>query len=337
MRAHGTFLLGLALLAAGPALAQPPATPPASDNVSIWTIQAENDSASTYFINRSSDRYYTSGLRIGWTSPPSLVPASLKELGHTLWGAGEARVSVDLTHQMYTPSATFLPVPPLDDRPYASVLMGYFGLVQDTPRTRSTLVLGLGVVGPGAVGERVQNGFHELIGQRTLSGWRTQLRNEPLLQIISERTWRVPIYSLGPFETDALPSLTAAVGNLRTYVQTGVMVRLGQGLQSDFGPARLRPGTTGGDYFSRLRPVAWYVFAGADGRAVAHDLTLDGNTFNSSRSVSKHPFVGQMQAGIAVMALGVRFSYTHRLATQEFRGQRGGLHQVGSFALSVRF
>lgn len=120
--------------------------------------------------------------------------------------------------------------------------------------------------------------------------------------------------------------------------RVGVTIRLGQGLQSDFGPARLRPGVTGGDYYRTVRPFAWYLFAGLDGRVVGRDLTLDGNSFATSRSVSKYPFVGQAQGGIAIIAYGVRLTYTHTLTSQEFRGQRGGaLHQTGALALSVRF
>ena len=42
-------------------------------------------------------------------------------------------------------------------------------------------------------------------------------------------------------------------------------------------------------------------------------------------------------AGLAVIFHGVRLSYIHRFQTQEFRNQRGGLHQTGSLALTVRF
>ncbi len=338
MNVRGLLLLGATLLAGvAPAEAQTPtpaAARPPADTSSTWTLQWENASVSTAKLK---DKFYTNGLRLGWTSSPELVPETLRNLGATLWGTGEARMSFDLTHQIYNPADTVSRLPPLRDRPYAGVLMGHFGLVQDAPTTRSTLVLGLGMVGPATGGKWVQNGFHDLIGQKPVNGWDTQLKNEPLVQITSERTWRVPIATFAGFETDALPSLTASVGNLRAYIQTGVMVRLGQGLQSDFGPARPRPGVTGGDHYRTVRPFAWYVFLGADGRAVARDLTLDGNTWETSRSTKKVPMVGEVQGGLAVLAYGVRLTYTHRLTSQEFRGQKGGLHQMGALALSVRF
>ena len=345
MNARGLLYPGaIALALAAPAAAQTPAPAapaPAESDASVWTLQIENDSF-TLGTKGSTDKYYSDGLRLGWTSPTRLVPETLKGLATSLWGAGETRVSVDLTHQIYTPIATQRRNPPLTDRPYAGVLMAHFGLLQDGKTqtgydTRSALVLGLGLVGPASGGEGLQNGFHEMIGQRKALGWSTQLRNEPLLQVTSERTWRLPIAKAGPLEADWLPSLTASAGNLRAYLQTGVMVRIGQNLQADYGPARLRPGVTGGDHYASPAPLAWYVFAGADGRAVAHDLTLEGNTWATSRSVRKEPFVGAFSAGLGVILQGVRLTYIHRFQTQEFRHQSGGLHQTGSLALSVRF
>ena len=79
------------------------------------------------------------------------------------------------------------------------------------------------------------------------------------------------------------------------------------------------------------------MFAGADGRAVAHGTKLEGNTWATSRSVRKSPYVGEGSAGVGVILHGVRLTYIHRVQTQEFRHQSGGLHQTGSLALSVRF
>ena len=339
-----TFLgltLAAAALGTGPAAAQSltaaapaPAAAKPADTASIWTLQGENASISTAKL---TDRDYTNGIRLGWTSGEGGVPDFLQGIGRTLWGDGRQRIAVDLSQQIYTPTNTNTANPPLADRPYAGVLLGTVSIIHDSDRARSVLALGLGVVGPAALGEQVQNGFHDLIGQRHALGWDTQLHNEPLLQITSERTWRLPIGAVGALETDALPELTASAGNLRVYAQAGVVVRIGQGLDSDYGVARTRPGVTGTDVFRPTRPFAWYVFAGADGQLVAHDVTLNGNTWQNSRNVTIVPAVGEFEAGLALMAYGVRLTYTHVFQTQEYKHQKGGLHQFGSLALSMRF
>jgi lipid A 3-O-deacylase len=313
------------------------AVPPgglAPDPVSIWTLQDENASISSAKL---TDRYYVTGLRLGWTSGTESTPAFLAPVARTLWGDGQMRVSFNLTQQIYTPADASARVPPAGDRPYAGVLLGNFGLQQDTTTNRSTLTLGLGVVGPAALGEEVQNGFHDLIGQSHNNGWGTQLHNEPAVQITSGRVWRLDTGNLFGLETQALPEFEAGVGTVRVYALGGLTMRIGQGLDADYGVARVEPGLSGGDAFRPTRPFAWYAFAGLDGQAVAHDITLNGNVFQSSQSVKLVPFVGEVEGGVAIMAFGARLTYTQVVQTQEFRHQHGGPHQFGSLALSMRF
>jgi len=330
MRKYIIGLGGLALLlGVTTARAAPPADPS-----SIWTLQDENASISTASL---ADRYYVNGLRLGWTSPTAQVPGFLATLGNTLWGDGQQRIGFSLLQQMYTPANTQLSVPDPHDRPYAGLLLGNFSLLSDTDTSRSVLMLSLGWTGPAAGAEGLQNGFHSLIGQNQVNGWSHQIDNTAAVEVLSGRTWRLPITQLGSLETDALPSLTAAVGDVRDYVQAGMTVRLGQGLNSDFGAPRLRPGLSGEDAYVQTSPFAWYVFAGVDGQAVAYDLLLQSDPFRGGPHVNLVWDVGEAQAGFAILAYGMRFTVTYAVQTQEFQGQHGGPHQFGSAALSVKF
>lgn len=322
-------LTGAIVLVAVPALAQP-----VSDSASIWTLQDENASISA---GKPTDRLYVNGLRLGWTSPTTAVPDFLTGVGQALWGAGQQRVAVDLTQQIYTPIGTTSSRPSPRDRPYAGVLLGDFSLMSDSEDTRSVLTLSLGVVGPGAGAENVQNGFHDIIGQGHTNGWAYQIPNTPAINILHERTWRLNLGTVAGLEADALPSLTIALGDLRDYVQTGVSFRIGSGLDSDFGVPRVRPGLSGGDAFTPTKPFAWYVFGGIDGQAVAYDMLLTAKPFRSGPHVSSTWDVAELQGGFAVMAYGMRLTFAYVAQTQEFKGQSGGTHQFGSASLSVRF
>ncbi len=307
---------------------------PAADAASIWTLQDENASISA---GTPTDRFYVNGLRLGWTSPTTVVPDVLAELGRTLWGGGQQRVAIDLAQQIYTPADTVAVVASPYDRPYAGVLLGNFSLMSDADDSRSVLTLSLGVVGPGSGAENVQNGFHDIIGQNHTNGWGSQIQNVPAIEVLHERTWRLPMGSVAGMETDALPSLTIGLGDLRDYLQTGVTFRFGQGLDSDFGVPRVRPGLSGGDAFVPTRPFAWYVFAGADGQAVAYDMLLQSHPFRGGPHVSTVWDVAEMQGGFAVMAYGMRLTFAYVAQTQEFSGQTGGLHQFGSASIAFRF
>ncbi len=301
------------------------------DKASIWTFDIENDAVA------GTDRYYTSGLRIGWTSPTGVLPDPVAALGHAVWGDGTQRIAIDISQSIFTPSNTQISPPDPTDRPYAGELTGNFSLIQDSERTRSVLGFDLGLVGQGALGEQVQNGFHRLIGQTTNKGWGAQVPNEPLVELFAERTWRLPVAQLGGLEADVLPDLAGGVGNQRVYGMAGMLLRIGQGLGADFGAARVRPGLSGSDAYVQITPITWYIFAGGDGQLVGYDATLNGPAFQSGPSVALTPLVGEAEAGLAVIAYGVRLSYTETVQSAEFHHQRGGLFQFGAITLSAKF
>jgi lipid A 3-O-deacylase len=319
-------LLLLTALWAG-AAAEPP-----QDPSHAVTIQLENDST-----RPGSDNYYTSGERIGYVSPTGALAEPLAAFGHTVLGAGQQRFALELSQNIFTPLFHELPFTLPGDRPYAALLLGTFSLIQDTDTTRTALALGLGVIGPAALGQEVQNGFHELIGQHALNGWHSQIGNEPVIQLTADRTWRIPLGEFGAVETDVLPSVTVGAGTFRVYAQAGGTVRLGQGLRSDFGAPRIRPGLTGTDAYTPTQPFAWYIFAGVDGQAVAWDETLDGLPFAHSPHVTRSPFVGEFQAGFTLIAWGLRFTAMQVLQSNEFRSQGNGLFQFTSASVSVKF
>lgn len=79
------------------------------------------------------------------------------------------------------------------------------------------------------------------------------------------------------------------------------MIRLGNILPDDFGPAR--PSMTNGDNFvtpiSNLEPrTSFYVFAAAQGYGIGRNIFLDGNTFRHSHRVKKYPFVLETEFGV---------------------------------------
>ena len=308
---------------------------PPQDPHGILTLQVENDAVSTR--RGTTDEYYTSGLRIGYTTGTEAVPNFIGQLGQVVWGGGVQRVSIDLSQSIFTPHNTQLSPPDPRDRPYAGWLRGDVQLLTDKDNSRSVLGVSLGVIGSAALGREVQNGFHSIIGDPSTKGWSYQLPNEPAFQLLAERTYRLPVARLAGLETDVLPALTVGVGTVRDYAQAGFVFRLGQGLDSDYGVPRIQPGFSGGDAYTPTRPFAWYVFAGGNGQAVARDEFLDGAAFSSSPSVGHRGLVGEAEAGAAVMFGGVRVTYVQVFQTPEFNRQRAGLFNFGSLSASVRF
>lgn len=306
----------------------------AAGSPGIWSVNLENSAVS---LGPVSDRNYTNGIGLGWTSAPGVLPHIVGPLSRALFGPGEERISLGIFQQIFTPDDTRADPPSPFQRPYAGYLALHLALLQEHANTQNMLAVDLGLIGPAALGEEVQNGFHRIIGQDATRGWGSQLHNEPTLEIYTSRTWRLPLGKLGGLDTDALPAVALGIGNVRIYGEGGAVFRIGRGLAADFGPNRLFPATGGSPVFVTVRPFAWYFFVGAGGEAVAHDLFLAGNTFSAGPHVTANPFLGTFEAGFAVIIHGIRISYMQVFQTKAWHGQQGGMFNYGALEIAARF
>lgn len=321
--------------------------PDCSDNV--ISVQVENDA---FLPASESDRHYTNGVRLSFVTPlaDDCIGIGERARGLAHWIAPRnttrtaERVGYSLGQSLFTPKDTDTRLLVPDDRPYAAWL--YLGLAHqatydqpDGSAVQDTLQLDLGVVGPAALGEEVQNTYHDLIGVAQANGWDNQLHNEPGLSLSLERKWRSaaakPFAGTG-LSADAIPFVHGTLGNVLTFAGGGATVRLGQGLGGDFGPPRIRPGLPGSEAFTPDGDFAWYLFAGAEGQLVLHNIFLDGNTFRDSHKVDREPLVGDVQAGFALIYDSWRLTYTYVLRTPEF-DEQDDPDQFGAITASVRF
>jgi hypothetical protein len=314
-----------------------------------WSLIIENDS-----IQSNSDRHYTHGMRLsylcaaGETAAPCgwAQPLSDKALGGLL---AAPRLDLELAQSIFTPTDIHIRDPDRRDRPYAGWL--YFGAAllderrgEDGEGTGlERLALQIGVVGPHAYAEDVQNTWHQFIGARRAIGWNHQLNDEPGLVLAGTHKWRF-LQPLGSgFTIDAIPEAGLSLGNVFTYGEIGGMVRIGQHIGFDYGPARIEPALDGTDYRSpgyitEDAPWGWYIFAGNQDRLVARNIFLDGNSFESSRHVPKKPFVADLTTGAAMTyGEGFRLAFSFTVRTDEFRGQSLGPDQFSAISLSFRF
>ena len=260
----------------------PPASATEDEQRNIFTLQIEND-----VFNRFSptDRDYTNGVRIGWLSPAiTWLPSSWVALTTVPTFFGEApsdsvirRFGVSLGQNLYTPDNIFTSQPIYNDRPYAAWLYSSFLLQytykrhdpktgQDEPVRLDTLQVDLGLIGPAAGGEFVQNNFHRLIGVAQANGWANQLHNEPTFDLAFERRWRTGrtvVFDDPKLEFDFIPRIAGSLGNVATYADIGGTARIGKNLRDDFGPTRARPALPGSEAFIGDGSFGWYLFAGS--------------------------------------------------------------------------
>jgi len=313
------------------------------------SLSVEND----LFTPTNSDQHYTNGVRLAFVSPEDSAPATFLNIAKKVpffASQGRIRTSYSLGQTMYTPDDITVVQNQPDDRPWAGMLYGTAGLLSDTGLQSGsdasnysridTLELTLGVVGPASLADKTQDFVHKLIDSPRPKGWDNQIKNEPIIGLTYQRKYRSWFEAeISGLEFDATPHGAFTLGNAFTNAELGTMFRMGFDLPADYGPPRIRPSLPGSDFFAPDTdgfPLSGYLFAGFAGRYVAHDITLDGNTFANSASVEKEPWVGDLQIGVAMIIGQARLTYTHVYRTPEFTAQSGA-DQFGSISLSFRF
>jgi lipid A 3-O-deacylase len=295
-------------------------------------IRIDNDA----LTGDDEDRGYTNGLQVtGRTgnlqgfAEPACLPLLVRMVNGVVDrlypnGLDQKNALFNVFHGVFTPADHETTDVVANDRPYAAVLLlgvGYNARRSDT--TLHSTQLRLGIVGPSAKGEQLQNGLHKVIGANEYRGWRNQLHDELVVQLLHERLRRVEFWAPLGLEADLIGHWGGSLGNYATYANAGVEWRFGRNLSTDFGTDPLRPeaeNVARGD--APAQRWAWHGFVSADVRAVAHNITLDGNTWKDSHGVDKHRWVADFGYGVAVVHRSWKLVLSQYLRTREFVGQQ---------------
>ena len=318
-----------------------------SDGLKTFRVFYEND------LFGDTDRYYSNALQMTWLSkdlkqykndvrlPPWSLPL-IRAVPFAHVPGSTHNIGLLFGHQIYTPADIAATDLQTDDRPYAGYLYAGIALHSKTPTKLDTIEIALGLVGPAALGEQVQNTVHDLRHIAEARGWDHQLANEPAVRFSWQRKWRNHRAMLTDILCyDLLSHTGVTLGNVRTGADAGVEIRMGYNIPMDFGSDVIRPGagvsapvTMFG--YPRIPAFGVHVFAGVRAEAVFRDIFLDGNTWKSRHSVDKKLLVGELSAGIAATYKRIKLTYRHVFRTKQFDNQSRG-HVVGSLAMTISF
>lgn len=297
------------------------------------------------------DRHYTQGLRVPYLS--AALPAgsfwdrSFDFIGQALpMYRGDSNSQRRFEWQVlgqseFTPTDIHLTPPDPSDRPYAAWLYtGFDWLQENDAHSLHNLEVQLGVVGPAALGEQLQNGYHALVGFRKASGWSYQLRNRPALQFSYDFHRRFELPLGDGFGVDAIPEAGTSMGTVMRYVDVGALLRIGNALKVDYGPERIRPALSGTAYFDDSRfgrgPFHFYFFAGAQGRRVFYNRFIDGAE-ELGDTLGRKQEVLDLVTGVSLFFPGhVRGDFSAIKRSDEYSGQPNN-DLFGSAEISFRF
>lgn len=314
-----------------------------------YSFTLDND----LFANRDQD--YSNGFKAAWSSPnvrsfadDDCLPAWLQQAGKLFTQVysptvEQGNVTMTLGQAMYTPRDRKAANLIVTDRPYAGWSYIGFGYNTRSPYRLDSYEINLGVVGPWAHAKEAQDFVHRVRHLELFNGWSNQLGNEFGAQLVFERKfrreWLQHADSRSGLGFDVIPHVGFSVGNVATYANAGVEVRAGWGLPDDFGTSPIRPAgdnsaprvRDGATQF--VRQIGAHLFASVDGRAVARNIFLDGNTIRDSHSVSKKRWVGDAAVGVAANFGVYKIAFVRVFRSQEFVGQASA-PRYGSITIS---
>jgi hypothetical protein len=305
-----------------------------------FTVTIENDC----FVGK--DNGYTNGAGVSWAHAglteftPENLPGWLHFLSEntyisTLPGK-ERAVSYSMSQLIQTPSDLNASESRENDAPYVGLLVWFGNLYSFDTRVSDRLSLGLGVVGPLSGAEQTQKWAHQVFVGKEPQGWDHQLDNEPVFQVSAERLLRLAGFTGDAMtDMDVIGSGSVAAGNLESYLAVGLGGRVGSNLGRTFPAAGFLPGR-------QVNPLAgtvtggWYLFLNVQGRFVANDITINGNTFGQSDSVPLEHWQAAASTGVAFGFHRWAFLLSGLVATNRFEGQPDST-RFGSISITYAY
>jgi len=302
------------------------------------SVVFENDS-----IASGTDRNYTNGVRLTYHDTNANIPSVVKKVVDWLPMFDINKTSsifYSLGQNLYTPTDITKAAQVAGERPWASFLYGSVGMNTTKDNHMDEIEMTLGMIGPASMGEQVQKAIHKHVtNSPEPRGWGNQLDNEAGVILSWQRRWPTALVIDGGGLSFLLsPYFGGSVGNIYTYANTGVGFRIGseRSTWTDT-PLRVRPALAGTGYFDIPKDKwDWHIFGGLEGRAVARNIFLDGNTFGNSYSVDKKPFVWDANIGLGLTYDRIRISYTLVYRAREFETQDKG-DVFGALSVGYRF
>ena len=309
----------MALLAAA---ALPPAFPPAARAQWVVQLVEENDE-----FCACGDDHYTQGVRAVFEPLASNVSP------RPVW-----RFSLGQT--MYTPRDLGATAPILDDRPYAGWLFVGAGRVSQNERRETILEILAGPTGRASFSKETQVFVHTVLHTTIPRGWENQADSQLGFLLFGSVDEKILARRLrGALAIDATMNGAIQAGNVFTRAGAGAQARLGNLRSVPWGGPRPpsigygRPPAVMAGRTSWFEPVELYGYARAGANHVWGNFSLDAESPAGGTWVEREPWVGELEAGVAlgIGVMSVRYGVVRRSA--EFEG--GPAQGYGSIAIAL--
>lgn len=286
----------------------------ASAMAGTFSLNAEND----VFAPNNTDKFYTHGSRISYVS----------ENTNTIFGFSDKILFGDVNcmeysvgQYMYTPDDIGETELQVGERPYAGVLYAEIAQIKYDTKQYSRIGYLIGTTGGNSFSEETQKFIHHVFGNEEPEGWGNQIENEPIVNV--QYTYKYKIANCDWY--DVVPRAVGAIGNAHDFIGIGIDLRVGHDMNTwEYSVMEPVP--------RNRQALSYYLLTGVEGRYVARNITIDGNTFEDGYSVDKKEEVADFYIGTGIKYKKYTIEYRWNYRTKEFEGQEKP-EEFGTIAL----
>lgn len=303
-----------------------------------WRLERVN----FYFENdffSNADAKYTSGAKLSAVYFIPEADSVFEEIPFINDKSKAHFVSMGIAQQIFTPINTNESELVQNERPYAGWLYFEYGVHESTGSELDSLTIQVGVVGEYSGAEATQKAIHSLRKIDSPNGWDNQLNNELGINLNYQHKWRFVPKKVYGVESNFIPFVEGSLGNIRTELKVGTLMRFGWNPIEDFGSSSIDIGGENGIPIQnsclcpRYEQWSFTFNVTLAGKAVARNIFLDGNTFSRSHSISKEAFVGYTSLGLSMRYKYYAFDYISTDFTKQFSVEQGD-RKYGSLLFS---
>lgn len=277
------------------------------------------------YTSSKNDMYYTNGLELFYR----FITQNNKE-----------KISKEITEfrigqYLYNPRFINEEAVDINDRPFAGYLFAEAGK-SFFYKSESVLKTDfqLGFVGPNALGQELQEGFHKIIGYKKVYGWENQIHNALGLQAHVMYSKKMFPSKHNDF-VDLHFQSEANLGTIFTGVSTGFMARFGFKSLIPIYDSNMHDASISSEAQSNIREFYFYMAPSVNYQF--YDATIEGSMFNDTSPITFDlvPLRFNGEAGLKYRYNNFNISYSFLYRGRELKGDVNDTNR-GYFYGSIR-
>jgi len=271
-----------------------------------FSLQSDNDLYTSIY----RDRYYTNGLFLTFRTVAESDTTNLIKKIHQF----------QVGHMMFTPFKATLQFSSSHDRPFAGYLYGAYSLNRFyKSQNMFSTEIQLGVIGPRAKSQELQNFMHSIYNYPEATGWKYQIQNAMAVNLNAKYLKYFPKVSSSIFDVSSYNSLK--IGTIFTSLSTGIYSRIGLKKLQKFSNSVAfnsninKTSQSFSESFIFIKPMLTYAF---------YDATIQGSFLNETSPVtfSINSLYFSLKLGYRFYKNRFQYGYTYYFHTKKLKSVR---------------